>query len=43
MSVAIRGLAAACAATLTLGIVTQPTGSAAQAPGHERVRTASAP
>jgi hypothetical protein len=43
MSVAIRGLAAACAAALTLGIVTQPTGSAAQAPGHERVRTASAP
>jgi resuscitation-promoting factor RpfB len=43
MSVAIRGLAAACAAALTLGIVTQPTGSAAQAPGHERVRTASTP
>jgi transglycosylase-like protein len=40
MSVAIRGLAAACAAALTLGIVTQPTGSAAQAPGHERARTA---
>jgi hypothetical protein len=43
MSVAIRGLAAACAAALTLGIVTQPTGSAAQAPGHERVQTASPP
>jgi hypothetical protein len=43
MSVAFRGLTGACAAALTLGIVTQPTGSAAQAPGHERVRTASAP
>jgi hypothetical protein len=43
MSVAIRGLAAACAAAITLGIVTQPTGSAAQAPGHERARTANVP
>ena len=36
MSVAIRGLAAAGAVALTLGIVTQPSGSAAQTPGHER-------
>jgi soluble lytic murein transglycosylase-like protein len=36
MSVAIRGLLAASAVALTLGIVTQPTGSAAQTPGHER-------
>lgn len=36
MSVAIRGLSAAGAAALTLGIVTQPAGSAAQTPGHER-------
>jgi hypothetical protein len=36
MSVAIRGLAAAGAATLTLGIVTYPSGSAAQPSGHER-------
>jgi soluble lytic murein transglycosylase-like protein len=36
MSVAIRGLAAAGAAALTLGIVTQATGSAAQTSGHER-------
>jgi hypothetical protein len=39
MSVAIRGLAAAGAATLTLGIVTQESGSAAQASGHERAGT----
>jgi TolA-binding protein len=38
MSVAIRGLAAAGAATLTLGIVTYPTGSAAQTSGHERAK-----
>jgi soluble lytic murein transglycosylase-like protein len=36
MSVAIRGLSAAGAVALTLGIVTQPSGSAAQTPGHER-------
>jgi hypothetical protein len=36
MSVAIRGLSAAGAVALTFGIVTQPTGSAAQTPGHER-------
>jgi hypothetical protein len=36
MSVAIKGLAVAGAAALTLGIVTQETGSAAQASGHER-------
>jgi hypothetical protein len=36
MSVAIRGLAAVGAAALTLGIVTQETGFAAQASGHER-------
>jgi soluble lytic murein transglycosylase-like protein len=36
MSVAIRGLAAASAAALTLGIVTYPSGSAAQTSGHER-------
>jgi resuscitation-promoting factor RpfB len=38
MSVAIRGLAVAGAAALTLGIVTQETGSAAQASGHERAK-----
>lgn len=38
MSVATRGLAAAGAAALTLGIVTQETGSAAQASGHERAK-----
>ena len=36
MSVAIRGLSAAGAVALTLGIVTQPAGSAAQTSGHER-------
>ena len=36
MSVATRGLAAAGAVALTLGIVTQETGSAAQPSGHER-------
>jgi soluble lytic murein transglycosylase-like protein len=36
MSVAIRGLSAAGAVALTLGIVTQPAGSAAQTRGHER-------
>jgi soluble lytic murein transglycosylase-like protein len=36
MSVAIRALAAAGAAALTLGIVTQSSGSAAQTSGHER-------
>jgi soluble lytic murein transglycosylase-like protein len=36
MSVAIRGLAAAGAVALTFGIVTQPSGSAAQTTGHER-------
>lgn len=36
MSVAIRGFVAAGAAALTLGIVTQATGSAAQTSGHER-------
>jgi soluble lytic murein transglycosylase-like protein len=36
MSVAIRGLSAAGAVALTFGIVTQPSGSAAQTPGHER-------
>ena len=36
MSVAIRGLSAAAAAALTFGIVTQPSGSAAQTSGHER-------
>lgn len=36
MSVAIRGLVAAGAAALTLGIVTQSSGSAAQPSGHER-------
>jgi uncharacterized protein involved in copper resistance len=36
MSVAIRGLSVVGAAALTLGIVTQETGSAAQASGHER-------
>ncbi len=36
MSVAIRGLAAAGAVALTFGIVTQPSGSAAQTSGHER-------
>jgi Transglycosylase-like domain len=36
MSVAIRGLAGAGAAALTLGIVTYPSGSAAQTSGHER-------
>jgi len=36
MSMATRGLAAAGAVALTLGIVTQDTGSAAQASGHER-------
>jgi hypothetical protein len=40
MSVAIRGLAAAGATALTLGIVTQETGSAARASGHERARDA---
>lgn len=35
MSVAIRGLSAAGAIALTLGIVTQPAGSA-QTPGHQR-------
>lgn len=40
MSVAIRGLAVAGAAALTLGIVTQDTGSAAQASGHERAKAA---
>lgn len=34
MSVAIRGLSGAAAAALTLGIVTQPAGSAAQTTGH---------
>lgn len=36
MSVTIRGLAAAGAVSLTLGIVTQSNGSAAQPSGHER-------
>jgi hypothetical protein len=36
MSVAIRGLSAAGAVALTFGIVTQPSGSAAQTSGHER-------
>ena len=36
MSVAIRGLSAAAAPALTFGIVTQPSGSAAQTSGHER-------
>lgn len=36
MSVAIRGLSAAGAVALTFGIVTQPSGSAAQTTGHER-------
>jgi soluble lytic murein transglycosylase-like protein len=36
MSVAIRGLTAAGAAVLTLGIVTYPSGSAAQSSGPER-------
>jgi len=36
MSVAIRALSAAGAAALTVGILTQPTGSAAQPSGHER-------
>jgi Transglycosylase-like domain len=36
MSVAIKGLSAAGAVALTFGIVTQPSGSAAQTPGHER-------
>jgi hypothetical protein len=36
MSVAIRGLVASSAAALTLGIVTQSSGSAAQPSGHER-------
>jgi soluble lytic murein transglycosylase-like protein len=36
MSVAIRGLSVVSAAALTLGIVTQPSSSAAQTPGHER-------
>ena len=43
MSVAIRGLSAAGAVALTLGIVTQPAGSAAQTPGHERVDGKNAP
>jgi hypothetical protein len=38
MSVAIRGLAAAGAAALTLGIVTYPSGSAAQTSGPERAK-----
>jgi hypothetical protein len=38
MSVARVGLSAAGAAVLTLGIVTQEAGSAAQASGHERAR-----
>jgi hypothetical protein len=36
MSVASRASVAASAVALTLGIVTQPTGSAAQSSGHER-------
>jgi hypothetical protein len=40
MSVANKGLAVAGAAALTLGIVTQESGSAAQASGHERVKRA---
>jgi hypothetical protein len=36
MSVAIRGLSAAGAVALTFGILTQPSGSAAQTTGHER-------
>jgi hypothetical protein len=40
MSVAIRGLAAAGAVALTLGIVTQDAGSAPQASGHERANGA---
>jgi soluble lytic murein transglycosylase-like protein len=36
MSLKIRGLLAVSAAALTLGIVTQPSSSAAQTPGHER-------
>jgi Transglycosylase-like domain len=36
MSVAIRGLSAAGAVALAFGIVTQPSGSAAQTTGHER-------
>lgn len=36
MSVAIRGLSAATAVALTFGIVTQPSGSAAQTSRHER-------
>jgi len=36
MSVAIRGLAAASAAALTFGIVTQSSGSTAQTSGHKR-------
>ena len=35
MSVAIRGLSAAGAVALTFGILTQPSGSAAQTSGHE--------
>jgi len=38
MSVAIRGWAAAGAVALTFGIVTYPTGSAAQTSGHERAK-----
>ena len=38
MSVATRGLTVAGAAALALGIVTQDTGSAAQASGHERAK-----
>ena len=40
MSVANKGLAVAGAAALTLGIVTQESGSAAQASGNERVKRA---
>jgi hypothetical protein len=36
MSVAIKGFSAAAAVALTFGIVTQPSGSAAQTSGHER-------
>jgi hypothetical protein len=36
MSVAIRGLSAAGTAALALGILTQPSGSAAQTAGHQR-------
>lgn len=43
MSVASRALAAAGTVALTLGIVTQSSGSAAQPSGHERAAGAQAP